>query len=134
MDEDLKQYRTLLIAAEQKAQEDFDKTVLSLSGGALGISFAFVKDIVGTNPLIYSWLLFVAWLAWGTSVGCVLTSYYMSNRALRLSIEQVDTDKIYDQSPGGLYSRLTAILNAAGGLFFLIGIVFMVVFVAYNFR
>lgn len=29
------EYRKSLVAAEQKSQEDFDKTVLSLSGGAL---------------------------------------------------------------------------------------------------
>ena len=29
----LQEYRKALVAAEQKAQEDFDKTVLSLSGG-----------------------------------------------------------------------------------------------------
>ncbi|WP_134984071.1 hypothetical protein [Xanthomonas axonopodis] len=52
------EYRQWLVVAEQKAQEDYDKTVLTLSGGALGISFAFVKDIVGQNPIQNSsWLL-----------------------------------------------------------------------------
>jgi hypothetical protein len=80
------------------------------------------------------WDLFAAWLAWGTSVGCVLTSYYMSTRVLRQSIEQVDTDKMYDQSPGGFYSRRTAILNVAGGWLCLVGSVFMGIFVAYTGR
>jgi len=47
MNENLQEYRKHLVAAEQQVQADFDKTVLSLSGGALGISFAFVK-----NPVI----------------------------------------------------------------------------------
>ncbi len=33
----LAEYRKWIFAAEQKSQEDFDKTVLSLSGGAVGI-------------------------------------------------------------------------------------------------
>ncbi|WP_417913843.1 hypothetical protein [Candidatus Electronema sp. JM] len=33
----LAEYRKWIVAAEQKSQEDFDKTVLSLSGGALGV-------------------------------------------------------------------------------------------------
>jgi len=46
MEESLQEYRTHLVAAEQKAQEDYDKTVISLSGGALGISFAFIVDCI----------------------------------------------------------------------------------------
>jgi hypothetical protein len=37
-------YRSLLVQTWQKAQDDFDKAVLSLSGGALGVSFIFLKD------------------------------------------------------------------------------------------
>ena len=47
----LQKYRDFLIAAEQKSQEDYDKTVIALSGGALGISFAFATDIVGGQSL-----------------------------------------------------------------------------------
>ena len=66
MDESLKEYRSHLILAEQKAQEDYDKTVVFLSGGALGISFAFVKDFIGTGPMVsQNWLIW-AWICWGT--------------------------------------------------------------------
>lgn len=37
---ELQAYRSHLVAADERAQENFDKTVLSLSGGALGVSFA----------------------------------------------------------------------------------------------
>ena len=134
MDEHLREYRDLLIAVEQKAQEDYDKTILSLSGGALGVSFAFVKDIVGSQPISQSWTLLASWIAWGTSVACVLGSFYASQRALRRAIKQVDEDKIYNQSPGGFYSSLTASLNALGGILFLVGVVFIVIFVAHNLR
>jgi len=134
MNEQLQEYRSLLMAAEQKAQEDFDKTVLSLSGGALGVSFAFVKDIVGSHPLLHPNFLLVSWIAWGISVTCVLTSFFFSQQALRRAIGQVDTGKIYEQVPGGLYSRLIAILNALGGLLFFVGVVLIVTFVSYNLR
>ncbi len=124
----------MLIAAEQKAQEDFDKTVLSLSGGALGISFAFVKDIVGNQPLIQVTLLLWSWISWGISITCMLASFYFSQQALRRTIKQIDQNEVYDQSPGGLYAKLTAILNAFGGLLFLVGVILIVVFVSYNLR
>jgi hypothetical protein len=134
MDKKLEEYRNLLIAADQKAQEDFDKTVLSLSGGALGISFAFVKDIIGSKPTIQPEFLLAAWVSWGLSVTFVLSSFYFSQQALRQAIKQVDNQEIYKRSPGGLFSRVTAIFNALGGLLFLIGVISMVVFVSYNLR
>ena len=133
MEENLREYRELLITAEQKAQEDFDKTVLALSGGALGISFAFVKDIVGTQPWEQSWALLVAWTAWTISVACVLASYYFSQQSLRHGIKQVDAEEIYDQAPGGSYSKITNILNALGGTLFLIGVISIIYFAATNF-
>ena len=61
-------YRESLEALKQKSQDSYDKTVLSLSAGALGLSFAFVKDIVGSwPPQAYAWL-FAAWVSWGVVV------------------------------------------------------------------
>ena len=132
MDKDIQEYRSLLISAEQKAQEDYDKTVLSLSGGALGISFAFVKDIVGDQPVVYPRLLLASWIVWGISIACVLASFFFSQQALRQTIKQVDEDKIREQSPGGVYSWITATLNALGGLLFLVGVVLIVLFASHN--
>jgi hypothetical protein len=132
VNDDLGDYRSWLVAAEQKAQEDFDKTVLSLSGGALGVSFVFLKDIVGI-PNIQSpgWLL-GSWLSWGVSSLSVLASFYTSNLALRRAIRQVDDGTIRKQTPGGGVQIVTAVLNAAGALLFLVGVVFITVFVYLN--
>ena len=62
--EHLADYRKWLVSAEQKSQEDFDKTILSLSGGALGISFVFLKDVIGPLPILQPGFLLAAWLAW----------------------------------------------------------------------
>ena len=87
--DDLSEYRKHLQTAEQKSQEDFDKTVLSLSGGALGISFVFLKDVIGPNPVVNPGMLFAAWVAWGSSTFCVLASYYASHLALRRAIRHL---------------------------------------------
>lgn len=134
MDKQLEEYRTYLVTAQKKAQEDFDKTVLTLSGGALGISFAFVKDIIGTSPVILKELLLLSWTAWGISVACILFSFYFSNLAFRKAISQVDKNKAYDQPVGGLFSKATALLNALGAFLFLAGVVLIVIFASYNMR
>ncbi len=134
MDKELREYRSFLLTAEQKAQEDFDKTVLTLSGGALGISFAFVKDIIGNRPIMHYGFLLSSWIVWGLSVTCVLSSFFFSQQALRSAIKQVDKSVIYEQIPGGFFSRITEILNASGGLLFFFGVILLVLFVSNNLR
>lgn len=84
------QYREWLVSADQKSQESFDKTVLTLSGGALALSFAFIKDIVGDGSIISAGLLVASWCAWAASLSCVLVSFLFSQFALRKAISQVD--------------------------------------------
>lgn len=127
-------HRKHLVAADQKSQEDFDKTVLSLSGGALGISFVFLKDVIGPNPIHSSELLFAAWVAWGASTFCVLASYYLSHLAIRKTIQQIDQDTLHKEKPGGRYSDATAFLNAAGAVLFLIGVCTITLFANANLK
>ncbi|MBK8902969.1 MAG: hypothetical protein IPM53_17395 [Anaerolineaceae bacterium] len=132
MDESLKEYRTFLINADQKAQEDFDKTILTLSGGALGISIAFVKDVIGGNPIEYAWALAWAWISWSVSLTCILTSFYLSQQALRKSIRQVDSGEIYQETPGGRFSKFTSYANGLGIIFFILGVLLIVLFAYRN--
>ena len=133
-EDDLSDYRKHLLTAEQKSQEDFDKTVLSLSGGALGISFIFLKDVIGPNPIVQPGMLFTAWVAWGTSTFCVLASYYLSHLALRKTIKQIDSKTIRVEKTGGWYRPATAILNALGAILFLVGVCTITLFAAANLK
>lgn len=127
-------HRKHLVSADQKSQEDFDKTVLSLSGGALGISFIFLKDVIGPNPIQSPGLLFAAWVAWGASTFCVLASYYLSHLTIRKTIRQIDEDKLHLEKPGGRYADGTALLNAAGAVLFLVGVVCITLFANSNLK
>jgi hypothetical protein len=132
MDDSLEQYRKLLINTEQKAQDDFDKTIITLSGGALGITFAFIKDIVGSKPVINPDLIFYAWLSWGISISAVLLSFYFSNLAFREAIKQIHNGNIYKMHPGGWYDSFTGILNAIGGFLFIVGVTLAIIFAYLN--
>ena len=134
MDEDLRQYRNHLVTAEQKSQEDFDKTLITLSGGALGISFAFVKDVIGNSPMLSAYLLIWAWMSWTLSLACTLFSYYSSHWALRHAIKQVDAGTIYTQRPGGWSGKVTVVLNIVGGILFIVGVGLIIFFVFRNVR
>lgn len=128
------QYREMLESLKQSSQDSYDKTVISLSGGALGISFAFVKDIVGEWPANSTGWLFAAWVLWGLSVLSVLFSFLCSQKALQKAIEKVDAGKMYEKNLGGCLNLITIILNYSSGICFLLGVFTMVIFVAYNMK
>jgi hypothetical protein len=129
---DRDEYRNLLISGEQKAQTDFDRTVMALSGGALGISFAFVERIIESSTPQYLWALGLAWTSWVFSLACVLVSHYFSALAMRHALTQFDGGKIPEEHIGGVYDRCIPYLNAAGGVLFLIGASCAGVFVIKN--
>lgn len=132
MDDIRKQYRENLATLEQKAQDDYDKTILTLSGGALGITIAFIKDIVGNDPVINSNLIFYAWLLWGISISAILLSFYFSILAMRKAIDQIDEGANNIKKPGGWFDSVTGILNAVGGLFFIAGVILAAIFIRQN--
>jgi len=128
----LDEYRRHLIAADQKASESFDKTVLSMSSAALGISFAFINSVVGSGPYMKPGLLFISWTSWGLSITVLITSFFFSQLALRKTIKQVDNGTIHEEKAGGVYSTLTMICNISGGLLFIIGVLSLICFVYCN--
>lgn len=127
----MQEYRKHLVEARQKAFEDFDKTVLALSGGALGVSITFVKDLLGPGALSCKGCLLMSWITWGTSVLTVLISYYASQLTLNRAIKQIDAGT-RSLRPGGFFRVFTLTLNAIGGLLFVAGLVLLIIFVSQN--
>jgi CDP-diglyceride synthetase len=123
------EHRSQLLALEQKAQESYDKTVLSLSGGALGVSFAFVTGFVERGSMQASGLLIGAWFSWALSLASTLASHFTSQAALRRAIQELDSGR---SAHGGYYDRFTAILNAAAGVLFVVGVFLVANFVWRN--
>lgn len=124
-------YRADQVRLREKAQEEYDKAVLTLSAGALGISFAFVKDIVGPGPVVSPFWLMTAWALWGLSSLCILISFYTSQRAFDQAIVQIDMGQS-SYRPGGVAVKITNGLNAAGGILFVLGVGAIAIFVYFN--
>ena len=125
-------YRDVLTALETKSQTEYDRLVVALSGGALGISFAFVERFIGDDPPLALWALMAAWVAWVCSLALVLGSHFFSTQALRKAVTQVDEKKINTERVGGNYDRVLVCLNAIGGITFILGTSFAGVFFLCN--
>jgi hypothetical protein len=131
MDE-LGEYRNHLIQASQKSQEDYDKTIVALSGGGLAITMAFLDRFLTLGEAKLLILIVTSWVCWGTSLLVTLWSFYASTRALKRAIDQLDAGRIREERPGGKMSVLTGILNVAGGILFVVGVLLVVIFALFN--
>jgi hypothetical protein len=125
-------FRDTLQRYSTESQDDYDKAVLSLSGGALGISFAFLKDFVGSREVPHPWLLAVAWSCWGFSLLSVLWSFYSARIAFDRAIEKWDAKVRDPKELGGNPNAVTKALNFLSGVLFLLGVISMTVFASFS--
>jgi hypothetical protein len=128
---DEREYRSKLIQLEQHSQDSADKTVIALASGALGISFAFIKQFVGNGVAKSSHLIAIAWVCWVLSLTLVLVGHYIAALAARAALTQFDARDDASRVGGG-YDLALTVLNPAGIVAFVIGLIFAGVFVVKN--
>lgn len=121
-------YRDSLLSAEQKISESYDKTLITLSGGALGLTITFIKEIVGPSEIVCANYALIAWVSWAVSLSCLLFALLLGVYAFRHARENLDANKLNVQNPGGFYSSATRFLNIVGGILFIAGVVYFVYF------
>ena len=123
-------YREHLVLARQASQDAYDKALLSLSGGALGLSMAFL-DKIAAEEAVSSQCLLAAWVLWTASLLLVLFSHFFSHQGLSRALFILDSGAEADVTRG-MAVRFTKWCNALGGLAFLAGVCFMVAFAYLN--
>jgi divalent metal cation (Fe/Co/Zn/Cd) transporter len=73
--------RKLLIDAKRDAARSFDQTMITLSGGALGLSLTFVQQLA-TKPAEWRAFLSVAWIGFGFALVTILISFILFQYAI----------------------------------------------------
>lgn len=131
-DQDHSSYRNMLIETEQRISEQFDKTILTIAGGALAISLAFIKNVIGNGNMQAGWLLGISWASLTACLVLILVSFYFSLLAYRKAQDQVDNETIRNETPGGYFSKIVSTSNAAGILLLCIGLVTLFIFAYEN--
>jgi len=125
-------YRCVLASAAQSTQSEYDKAVMALSGGALGISFTLLRDVLGTKALASFGFLFWAWMLWIISISSIFVSFYTSIKACNRALSDTDNGLVDKTNAQSGWAKVTAILNVSAGICFLTGVVFLAIFVACN--
>lgn len=123
------QERDRLIRQHEAAAQSFDRAVMTLAAGSLGISLAFVHDIA-PSPRCVS-LLATAWALLAASLLAVLVSFLTSQAALRAYTAMYD-DRQEITRPRS--SKWTQALNMIAAGLLISGIVALVWFAILNLR
>ncbi|HEX6299299.1 MAG TPA: hypothetical protein VF148_02395 [Acidimicrobiia bacterium] len=74
-------YESYLMETWTSEVTKYDRTVLSLAGGALALSVTFIRDIAADQPRLPV-LVGVGWLALILSMGLIVSSYPISKHAV----------------------------------------------------
>ena len=127
-------YRKMYLDAEDYSQDELDKNLLKLSGGAFAVSFAFIDKLIATNPT-WVFLLMISWVLWSASILAVLLSYNYSIKANRTAFDGFEIEGTFDVgSDFDWFSRKIKICNMISTFSFMFGVIIMIIFVSINFK
>ena len=84
------EYMNQLHSERHSSFVQFDKAILSLSGGTLAVSIAFIKDLVPLTELVCLPLLLVSWVLLGLSITSTVVSFLFSQNAYARQIASAE--------------------------------------------
>lgn len=127
--------RESLINSELEGSKSFDKFILTLSAGAIGLSLTFIDKLISGIYPGTIWLLGIAWVSLVMSMLFTLLSLLTSQSSCRKQRDILD--KIYnnqtsDVEQTNVFSTLTNGLNIFSMGFFIMGVILLLTFCTVN--
>lgn len=130
-------YRKECVESGERSHEKFDKTVLTLSSGALALSLTFTKDLIPLCISKYNWLLMLCWGFWALSLCIHLFGLFASTQTFEKKISQIDkglVDEIRKKNEhlGEPYRNIVIFCNLWGMVSFVLGVFAIIIFIIVN--
>jgi len=125
-----------LLVRNLSNSEKYDNAILTLATGILGISLAFIKDIVPLGKAEFIPLLKLSWWLFGAAIVSTLVSFAVSQLAIKRQLEYAE--RYYLEGKEEFLNQknhpalLTEYINYASGGLFILGIIASVCFVSMN--
>ena len=126
--EDL-EYWNKLFEAYKESSSQFDKNILYISSGALGLSISFITDIVKLPVASYKWILGSSWIILTIVILFSLLSHYFSMKAINFRMQYLQSNE--DNKSENLNNKVT-LLNLLMLIGLPIGIIGLVTFIILN--
>ncbi len=125
--------RRLLVSAEKETAQQFDKSILTLAGGALALSITFIDKIAPHPKESSIFFLVAAWGLFCLSLLITLISFLTSQAACRSQRNILDNEMLGKETGRiNKLALLTNTLNYVSISAFIFGIIAVVVFCSFN--
>lgn len=128
-EEDNKAYLEQLNKAYFESSSQFDKQVLFVASGALGISLAFVKEIVKLDTSVHKYILLLSWIFFGIVILISIISHYTSLKSINSKIENIN---IIGDKESKKFDNYTKLFNILMIVFLALGLIFLNIFIGIN--
>lgn len=123
------------VEGKRDTSKSYDQAMLMLSAGALGLSVTFVQNFVPDDkPAQLEYLLFAAWVLFTVALSCTLTSFLTAHEAYRVALDELNQAIRESRAvdPRNRLSDWTYRLNRSALVFFILGVLCLIMFVALN--
>jgi hypothetical protein len=128
----LDEYRQHLIKVTEGNTDRFEKQLSYISAGSLGLTMAFIKDVVGNlDNTKFNWLVMVGWSAMGFTLLLNLFSQIYANHCLSNTIEEIECNNYNSNRAGRRRSRVMW-LNYISIVTLIGGVIFLLIFISKN--
>lgn len=131
-----KDFKTETEKRQVSSSENFDKSVLTYSSWALGISIAFLKDFVPILQARAPISLYLSWIFFTLAIALTTTSFLVSYKGLEVSLAHavkyyLEGDEEYFNKDN-FYNNVVKWFNRISAACFLLGLVLTIIFVSAN--
>ncbi len=113
--------------------EQFDKSILFIASGALGGSFAFIKDVIpDLSKAFGKWLLISSWYIFGIVIFISLVNHFISALACSRSIKHAELPYKKFNRKIKKWNNWIRALNVVMIVLILLGTIFLINFINQN--
>lgn len=129
MEEEDKAYYEQLSKAYFESSVQFDKQILFIASGALGISFTFINDIIDLSCSVWKGILFTSWILFALVILFSLLSHYYSKQAINNKMENIEKE---NHTQSGKLNDKVVLLNKLMIAFNILGLFTLLIFIYIN--
>jgi fucose 4-O-acetylase-like acetyltransferase len=122
----------------QSSTDSFDNNLLTFSTAALGLSLAFIKDIVPLDAAVWLRLLYASWIAFTGCILVTLASFQVSISAQKKYLEYLHAyyvhgdESAFDKQKRSFSSRALTCMTWLAAICFLCGVTATMAFCCKN--
>lgn len=120
----------------QSSTDSYDQGLLTFASGGLGLSIAFIKDIVPLDHATYLCLLYTSWIAFTICILITIGSFQVAIKTQKEHIDRCYRYYVDDEenllTEQGRYAKLLRIFTIASGVCFILALACTVAFAGVN--